>query len=103
MPLTLRSLCRNFRMRPVQALAHFLAGLEKRHGLLVDGHMGTCSRVTARAGATVLDRKSAEAAQFNAISPRQRCHDLTQNSINDVLYVALVEVGILSCNALHEF
>jgi hypothetical protein len=49
------------------------------------------------ADATVLDRKSPEAAQFNAIFPGERCHDLTQNGVDDILYIALVEVGILRC------
>src|SRR5258707_11608965 len=97
------SLGRSFHLRSVQALAHFLAGLEKRHGFLVDGHMRPGSWVAARAGAAVLDRKRPETAQFNAVSPGQRRHDLTQNSVDDILHVALVEVGILSCNALDEF
>jgi hypothetical protein len=49
------------------------------------------------ADATVLDRKSPEAAQFNAIFPGEHCHDLTQNGVDDILYIALVEVGILRC------
>src|SRR5260370_16602677 len=100
---TLRSLCRSFHLRPVQALAHFLAGLEKRHGFLVDGHVRPGSRVAARAGATVLDRKSPETAQFNAISPGERSHALTPTRVANILHVALVEVGMLSCNALDEF
>jgi hypothetical protein len=89
--------------RPVQALAHFLAGLKERHGFLVDGHMRAGSRVAAGAGSAVLDRKSAEAAQFNTIAPSQGRYDLTQNRVDDILYIALVKVGILSRNALNEF
>jgi hypothetical protein len=49
------------------------------------------------ADATVLDRKSPEAGQFNAIFPGEHCHDLTQNGVDDILYIALVEVGIVQC------
>jgi hypothetical protein len=89
--------------RPVETLAHFLAGLEERHRFLVDGHVRAGSRVAAGAGSAVLDRKSAEATQFNTIAPGQGRYDLTQNRVDDILYVTLIKVGILSRNALDEF
>src|SRR5437762_1098290 len=40
----------------VQPLAHFLAGLEERHGLLRDRDMGAGARVASGAGRPVLHR-----------------------------------------------
>jgi hypothetical protein len=102
-PTPLRSLCRNFRLRPVQALAHFLAGLEEGDAFLLDGHMLPGPRVAASAGAAILHRKGPKATQLNAISPGERGDDLTQYCVHDILDIALVEVGILSRDALHEF
>jgi len=91
------------RLRPIEALAHFLAGFEKRHGFLVDGHMRPGSRIAARTRWTVLDRKGPEAAQFYAVSASQRRHDLTQDRIDDIFYVALIEMRIVPRNALDKF
>jgi hypothetical protein len=91
------------RLRPIEALAHFLAGLEKRHGFLIDRHMRPGSGVATRARRPVLNRKSSEAAQFDAVSPSQRGHDFTEDRVDDIFHVTLVKVGILSRNALDEF
>src|ERR1700730_11526512 len=77
-------------LRPVEALAHLLAGLEDRHGFAIDRYMRACSWVAAGASRTILDRKRAEAAQLHSGSARQRRHDLAQDRIDDVFDVALV-------------
>ena len=65
--------------------------------------MRSGSRVAACARRAVLDRKSPESAQFNAVPPSQCRDDLTQDRVDDIFYVALVEMGILSRNALDKF
>jgi hypothetical protein len=90
-------------MIDVQALAHFLAGLEKRHGFLIDVHMGTCARVAPETRIPPLDRKGAEATQFDPITPRQRIGDLIQDGVDDSLYVPLIKMRILFSDTLDEF
>src|SRR5215470_1920522 len=88
--------------RPIQALAHFLAGLEERHRLLFDRNMGAGARVATHAGGSVLHREGAEAAQLDAVPPRHGGNDLPENSVDDVLHVTLVEVRVLRSNTLHQ-
>src|SRR5690349_15008241 len=69
----------------VQPLAHFLAGLEERHTLLVHRHVLAGARIAARARRPMLDGKRAKTAQFHAIPARQRCDDFIENGVHDVL------------------
>src|SRR6185437_6826963 len=87
----------------VQPLAHFLAGLEERHGFLVDRDVGAGARVAAGAGRTMLDRKGPETAQFDAIAFGHRRGDLVEDRVDDVLDVALIEMRILSGDVLDQF
>src|SRR4029453_18567765 len=87
----------------VQAFAHFLAGLEERHALLVDRHMGAGAWIAPRTGRTVLDRERAETAQFDAVAARQGGDDLVENRVHDILDIPLVEVRVVLGNALNEF
>src|SRR5665647_2768650 len=86
----------------VQALAHFLAGLEERHRLLVDRDMRAGARIAAGARWPVLDREGAEAAQLDAVTLRHGIGDLAEDGVDDVLDVALIEVGVLGGNALDQ-
>src|SRR5204863_3617645 len=86
----------------VQPLAHFLAGLEERHGLLIHRHMRTGTRIASRARRTVLDRERPEAAQLDAVAARERRGDLAEHRVDDVLDVALVEMRVLRGDALHQ-
>src|SRR5436309_4857113 len=86
----------------VEALAHFLAGLEKRNALLLDGDVRPGARITPGAGRPVLDRESAEAAQLDAIAAGERGDDLAQDGIDDVLDVALIEMRVLRRDTLDE-
>src|SRR5690242_15058606 len=88
---------------PVQSLAHFLAGLEERHGLLVDGDMRTGPRISSGTGRTMLDRERAESTQLNPIALRHGAGDFTKDRVDDVLDVALIQMRILSSNSLYEF
>src|SRR4051812_35446025 len=87
----------------VEALAHFLAGLEERHRLLVDGDMRAGARIAARARRTMLHRERAETAQFDTVTARHRRRDLGQNRVDDVLDVALIKMRILGGDALDQF
>src|ERR1700693_5275910 len=80
--------CRRFethasRRRPVEPLAHFLAGLEERHGFLVDRHMGAGTRIAPIAGRPALHRERPEAAQLHPVAACQGGNDLAQDRIDD--------------------
>src|SRR5258708_24416536 len=78
--------------RAVEPLAHFLAGLEERHRLLVDRDMRPGARIASGARRPVLDRKGAKPAQLDAVAARHGGDDLAQDGVDDVLHVALVEM-----------
>src|SRR5260370_42222470 len=61
----------------VEALAHFLAGLEERHRLLVHRDMRPGPRGAPRARRAGLVAQSPEAAQRGAVAARQRRGDLS--------------------------
>src|SRR5262245_18190983 len=88
--------------RAVEPLAHFLAGLEERHRLLLTRGVGAGARIASAPGRTILDGESSEAAQLDAVAPRHRGDDLAENGVDDVLDVALVEMRVLRGDALHE-
>jgi hypothetical protein len=67
-------------LRLVQSLAHFLAGLEERHRLLVHRHMRAGARIASGARRAVLDRERAEAAQLDPVAARERRRDLASPS-----------------------
>ena len=87
----------------VQPLTHFLAGLEERDALLINRHMRAGARIAPRAGRTVLDRESAETTQLDTVAARQRCDDLIENRIHNILHIPLVEVRVVLGDALNEF
>jgi hypothetical protein len=91
------------RIRPIEPFAHFLARFEKRHRLLVDCNMGAGTRVPPGTGRPVLDREGSKAPQFDSVA---LCHcggDLAKDGVDDILNVALIEMGILGRNTLNEF
>src|SRR6202008_4557917 len=87
----------------VEALAHFLAGLEERHALLVDRHMLAGTRIAAGTGRAMLHRESAKTAQLDAVATRQRRDDFIENRIHNVLDVPLVEVRVVLGDTLNKF
>src|SRR3954468_19062717 len=87
----------------VQPFAHFLAGLEERHTLLIDRHMGAGARIAAGPGRTMLDRERAETAQLDPIAARQGRHDLIENRVDDILDIPLIEVRVVLGDALNQF
>jgi hypothetical protein len=54
----------------VQALAHFLAGLEERHVFLGHRDLGAGARIAPDTRRAILDREGAEAAQLDAVAAR---------------------------------
>src|SRR5262249_16011180 len=86
----------------VQALAHFLAGIEERHGFLVDRDARAGARVAAFARRPLLDRERPEAAQFDGVGARQGSGVLGQDGVDDILDIPLVKVRILRCDPLNE-
>jgi hypothetical protein len=65
--------------------------------------MGTRARVAAGTSRPVLDRKGAKAAKLDTVAFRHGVGDLAEDRVDDILDVALVEMGILGGNALDEF
>ena len=57
----------------------------------------------ADAGRARLAGKGAEAAQLHPVPSRQRLHDLVQDRRDDVLDIALIEMGVLLGDPLNEF
>src|SRR5712692_1175803 len=87
----------------IEALAHFLAGLEERHALLVDRYVRAGARVAAGARRPMLDRERAEAAQLDTVAARERVDDFAEDRVDDVLDVALIKVRILRGDTLDQF
>lgn len=90
-------------MIAVQPLAHFLAGLEERNALLIDGDMGAGARIAAGARGTMLHRESAEAAQLDAVTAREGRYDLFENRIHNVLDIPLVQMRVVLGDTLNKF
>src|SRR5882757_7312106 len=87
----------------VQPFAHFLAGLEKRHALLIDRHMGAGARVAPRARRAMLHRKRAETAQLDAVAARKGCYDFIEDRVHNILHIPLIEVRVVLGDALNQF
>src|ERR1700733_7484547 len=83
------------RARAVEPLAHFLAGLEERHRFPVDRDMGAGARIATGTGRPMLHRERPETAQLDPVAACHGGDDLTQNGVDDILHVALVEVRVL--------
>src|SRR5581483_6020152 len=72
-------------LRLVEPLAQLLARLEEGHEFLVDRDGRAGARIAPLPGRAVLDGKSAEAPQLDAIAARQRLDDLVENDVHDAL------------------
>src|SRR5271170_1185470 len=86
----------------IEALAHFLAGLEERRELLGDRHLVAGARIAAGARLALLGREGAEAAQLDALAAGEGVGDLAEYGVDDVFDVALIEMRIAGRHALHE-
>ena len=87
----------------VQPFAHFLAGLEKRHALLIDRHMRAGARIAAGAGGAMLDRECAEAAQLDPVAARKSGDDFIEDRVHNVLHIPLIEMRVVLGDTLNEF
>src|SRR5437870_12176617 len=74
--------------RTIEPLAHFLAGLEERHRLLVHRDVGAGARVAARPRRAVLDRERAEAAQLDPVAAPHGPDAPAQHGVDDGFPVA---------------
>src|SRR5262249_17461255 len=61
--------------RAIEPLAHFLAGLEERHRLLLHRDVGAGARVAPGPRRAVLDGEGAKAPQPHPAAARHRCDD----------------------------
>src|SRR6185437_7661125 len=87
----------------VQPFAHFLAGFEKRHTLLIHRNVGACARIAAGTGRPVLYRESTKTAQLHPIAACQGSDDLVEDRVDDILDIPLVEVRVMLGDTLNEF
>jgi hypothetical protein len=78
----------------VQALAHFLAGFEKRNGFFIHRNMCPGARIAANPCVPVFHREGAESTQFDPVAARQGARDFVENCIDDFFHVAEVEMRI---------
>lgn len=90
-------------MVAIQPFAHFLAGLEERNALLIDGHMGAGAWIAPGACGAMLDREGTEAAQLDAITAREGRYDLFENRIHNVLDIPLVQMRVVLGDTLNKF
>ena len=90
-------------MIAVEPLAHFLAGLEERNALLIDGDMSAGARIAAGARGAMLDREGTETTQFDAVTARECCYDLLENRIHNVLDIPLVQMRVVLGDTLNKF
>src|SRR5437764_7504212 len=60
------------------------------------------ARIAAGARGPIFDGKGAKAAQLDAIAARHGGDNLIEDSVDDILHVALVEMRILQRDALNE-
>ena len=90
-------------MVAVQPLAHFLARLEERDALLIDGHMGAGARIATGTRGTVLHGEGTKAAQLDPIAARERGYDLLENRIHNVLDIPLVKMRVVLGDTLNKF
>src|ERR1700744_3306522 len=88
--------------RAIKPLAHFLAGLEERHALLIDRNVLASARVAGGPRRTFLDREFAKPAQLDAIAPRHRGDDLIEKGVDDVFDFALIQMRSLRRYVLCE-
>src|SRR5450631_3387567 len=86
----------------VQPFTHFLAGLEKRHALLIDRHMGAGAGVSTGAGRTMLYRERTETAQLYPVAPRQRGNDLIEDRVDYILDIPLVKMRVVLGDTLNK-
>jgi len=87
----------------IEPFAHFLAGLEKRHALLINRNMCTGARIAAGAGRAMLDRKCAEAAELDPVAARESSDDFIENRVHNVLHIPLIEMRVVLGDTLNKF
>src|SRR4029077_6060741 len=86
----------------IEAVAQLLAGLEEGDVLLGDLDAVAGARIAPDPGIAALHRKGAETAQLDPVAARQRRGDLVENSGDDRLDIALIEMRVGLCEALNE-
>ena len=90
-------------MIAVEPLTHFLAGLEERYALLIDGDMGAGARIAAGARGAMLDREGTKTAQLDAVTACEGCYDFLENRIHNVLDIPLVQMRVVLGDTLNKF
>ena len=74
---------------------HFLARLEVRHVLLIDGDEGAISRIATVPRRAVSHAERTKPTQFHAVATRHRRNDFPENDVDDLFSVAQKKVRVL--------
>jgi len=82
---------------------HFLAGLEVRHVLLIDGDESAISRIATVPRRALPHAERAKPTQFHAVAARHRRNDFSQNGVDDLFSVAQIKVRVLCQDTLGKF
>jgi hypothetical protein len=61
------------------------------------------ARIAAGTGRAMLHRERAETAQLDTVAARQRCHDLIEDRVHDILDIPLIEVRVVLGDTLNKF
>ena len=86
----------------IETLAHFFPGLEEWRQFFRHRNLVASSRIATGACLTLFGRECPEATKLDALPARERVRDLTKNSVDNVLNVALIEMRITGRHALDE-
>ncbi|VWX53777.1 hypothetical protein NOVOSPHI9U_50399 [Novosphingobium sp. 9U] len=89
-------------VRDVQALAHFLAGLEVGDALLRHFDSFASARIAALAAVAVARGEGAEAAQLDAAAGSQCLSDLVEEGVERALDIVEPQLGIFLCQRLQQ-
>jgi hypothetical protein len=86
----------------VQALAHFLAGLEIRNALRRDLYRIAGAGIAALPGIAIASRKGAEAAQLDTAATLQLVDDRIVKSGHNPFNLFAREIGVVFAQLLHK-
>ena len=80
----------------IKTPAHLFAGFKIRHRVFLNRNDRSSARVAPGPCQTMLDRKVAEAEQFDPIAARHCGADRIENGAHDVFDVTMQEVRVLA-------
>jgi hypothetical protein len=89
--------------RGIEAAAHLLASLEDGHNFLCDLNEITRLGIAARASATALHPKRAEATKLDSVASCEGITNGAEDGVHNFLDISLIQVRVLLSESLDEF